>query len=86
MQPLKKKKCPLLIHSNLELYILHTYIRLCGTVHLLEFDQKHTHKKKEKRKKRKKTYNLSKETHLMFFGLRVFRVTLDRFELRHCSC
>ena len=24
------------------LYILHTYIRLCGTVHLLEFDQKHS--------------------------------------------
>ena len=32
------------------------------------------------------TYNLSKETHLMFFDLRVFRVTVDRFELRHCSC
>ncbi len=53
MQPLKKKKkkCPLLSHSNLELYVLHTYIRLCGTVHLLEFDQKHTHKKKEPMKK-----------------------------------
>ena len=50
MQPLKKK-IPLLIHSNLELYILRTYIRLCGTVHLLEFDQKHTHKKKEPMKK-----------------------------------
>ena len=41
------KQCPLLIHSNLELYILHTYIRLCGTVHLLEFDQKHTHTQKD---------------------------------------
>ena len=48
---LKKKKGPLLIHSNLELYILHTYIRLCGTVHLLEFDLKHTQKKKEPMKK-----------------------------------
>ncbi len=46
-----KNKCPLLSHSNLELYVLHTYIRLCGTVHLLEFDQKHTHKKKEPMKK-----------------------------------
>ena len=48
MQPLKK--IPLLIHSNLELYILHAYIRLCGTVQLLEFDQKRT-KKKEPMKK-----------------------------------
>ena len=47
MQPLKKKN-PLLIHSNFELYILHTCVRLCGTVHLLVFDQK----KKEKRKNR----------------------------------
>ena len=54
MQPLNFNfffKCPLLIHSNLDLYILHIYIRLCGTVHLLEFDQKHTHKKKEPMKK-----------------------------------
>ncbi len=61
------KKCPLLIHSNLELYILHTYIRLCGTVQLLEFDQKHTHtQKKEPMKKtyepqRKKTKNKKKK-------------------------
>ena len=48
MQPLKKK-CPLLIHSSFELYILHTYVRLCGTVHLLEFDQKHTQKERTDR-------------------------------------
>ena len=41
----KKKKCPLLIHSSFELYILHTYIRLCGTVHLSEF-QTHTQKRR----------------------------------------
>ena len=82
MQPLKKKKKKkkkkkggaggggeLLIHSNFELYILHTYIRLCGTVHLLEFDQKQTHKKertdegdngrkKEREKKKKKAFML----------------------------
>ena len=52
-----------------ELYILHTNIRLCGTVDLLEFDQKHTHKKKEpmkktyepQRKKRKKKKKESNE-------------------------
>ena len=50
MQPVKTNIFflnPLLIHSNLEPYILHTYTRLCETVYLLEFDQKHTHKKKE---------------------------------------
>ena len=36
----RRKKKPLLIHSNFELYILHTYVCLCETVHLLEFEKK----------------------------------------------
>ena len=46
-----KNRCPLLSHSSLGVYILHTYIRLCGTVHLQEFDQKHTHKRKNQRRR-----------------------------------
>ena len=78
MQPLKKKKKKkegpgggggeLLIHSNLELYILHTYVHsLCGAVHLLEFDQKHTHTKERTeeedngKRKRKKVIKKKRE-------------------------
>ena len=45
------KKTPLLIHSNLDRYILRTYIRLCGTAHLLESDLKHTQKRKNRRRR-----------------------------------